>query len=84
MWGRPPGAREAHKKLGAKMGGGRTPHFGRLSRALGPDQTSKTHPKKSGQIAFRYSVVGILDTVPGYSRDPGLPRPRVHVPGTRM
>ncbi len=50
--GRPRGAREGLQKCG----GLRPPHFARLSRAAGAGQTSKRHPPKSAQIAFRYPV----------------------------
>jgi hypothetical protein len=36
------------------------PHFGRFSRAPGTGQTSKTHPNKSGQTAFKYPATRLL------------------------
>ncbi len=38
----------------SKMCGASPSHFARLSRAPGAGQTSKTHPQKSGQTAFRF------------------------------
>ncbi len=45
-----PGARKTRQICG----GWSTPHFCGVFRAPGACQTSKTHPKKSSQIAFRY------------------------------
>ncbi len=47
-----PGARASRQKCGVRG----PPQFARLSRAPGAGQTSKMHPSKSGQTAFKYPV----------------------------
>ncbi len=79
--GRAPGARESL----AKYGGLRTPHFGRRSWAPA-GQTSKTHPKQTGQNAFRYpmvlpdaagSVCGICTKISYGYHDPNFSLPKI-------
>ena len=49
-----------HWESPQKCGGRSPPHFSGPSRAPGAGQTSKTHPKKSGQTAFRHPDTYVL------------------------